>query len=187
MPKNELSRIDAEIPSLHPGLPTAPEAFMRTEYEGWLEEKVKRFQLRSYQRTQAERIAVLQHINRLQTECIALARNQANWRHLEQEDRIRQKRLDLEELELSHRMADVLQKREDQRVDRAKASAPPPPAPKPVDPVEEIMRSLERAIRMEASVGEVFAKARKEHPHLSEWLDEWEARVRWDLRERKWY
>lgn len=165
-------------------LPTVPDAFRRTDYEGCLIEAHKRWQLKRYQRTQAERVAVLKQINQLQTECLALARNEANWRHFQQEDRLRQKRLDLEELELDQRMDDLLYEREMKL--RGRSRSVPAPEPKRLNLADQIAAQLEEAIRTEAAVKESFVKARKLHPHLDEWLSEWEAKVSWDLRERKW-
>ena len=52
----KLSRLQQER-NLNPSeLPTVPDAFMRTEYEGWLEERIKRFQLRTYQKTQSDQM-----------------------------------------------------------------------------------------------------------------------------------
>jgi len=178
--------LNAELVPLPADLPTVPEAFRRTDYEGWLEETIKRFQLKRYQRTQAERLAVLKQINQIQTECLALARNEADWRHFQQEDRLRQKRLDLQEMEIDQRMEDLLYEREGKLRERTKTAVPAPPL-KPRDPVEEIAAQLEQAIRTEAGMKEVFDKAKQKHPHLKSWLDEWEARLSWDLRERKWF
>ncbi len=171
---------------LQPDLPTVPDAFRRTEYEGWLEESIKRFQLKRYQRTQSERLAVLKQINQIQAECVALARNEANWCHFRQEDRLRKKRLDVEELELDHRMEDLLYERERQLRERGKSVEPPAPT-KARDPVEEITTQLEQAIRTQAGVKELFARVRKTQPHLEQWLNEWEAKLSWDLKERKWF
>lgn len=186
MPKNELSRIESEIASLQPDLPTVPDAFRRTDYEGWLEESIKRFQLKRYQRTQAERLAVLKQINAIQGECLTLARNEANWRHLQQEDRLRQKRLDLEEMQLDQKTEDLLYERERKLRERVRDAAPVN-SKKKRDPVEDLATELEQAIRTEAGVKDVFAKARREHPHLEEWLKQWEAKIAWDLKERKWF
>jgi hypothetical protein len=177
--------VDPEILKPESELPTVPEAFRRSEYEGWLEEAVKTFQLKRYQKTQAERLAVLRQINQIQNECLALARNEANWQHFRQEDRLRQKRLDLDELELDQRMEDVRYERERKVRERARAAAAPP-SPKRRSLVEEITSQVEDAIRAEVEIKEVFDRARKEHPHLASWLNEWEAKVSWDLKERKW-
>ena len=129
---------------------------------------------------------MLRQINQLQGECLALARNEADWRHFQQEDRLRQKALDLREMELDQRMEDLLYERERKIRERSRAGDAPPP-PKRRDLVEDITAGLEQAIRTEAGVKEVFAKVRKTHPHLEEWLSEWEAKVAWDLKERKWF
>jgi len=187
MSKNKLlSRVDSDLMPLQADLPTVPDAFRRTDYEGWLEEGIKRFQLKRYQRTQAERLAVLRQINQIQSECVALARNEADWRHFRQEDRLRQKRLDLQEMEIDHRMEDLLFEREKKLRERNAPIEPSAP-PKRRDPVEEITAQLEEAIRTQAGVKELFTKARKANPHLEEWFNEWEAKVSWDLKERKWF
>lgn len=182
----ELCRLESKIVSLQqPELPTVPDAFRRTDYEGFLEEYVKRFQLRCYQRTQAERITVLKQINELQSQCLALAHNEANWRHFRQEDRIRQKRLDLTEMELDQRIEDLQYQRGVRLSEQQRAESGMPS--KATDMVEKITHELEQAIRTEAGVKQVFEKARKQHPSLREWLDEWEEKVSWDLRERPWF
>lgn len=78
MPKRKLVRIQPDLKPMRAELPTVPEAFRRSEYEGWLPERIKQFQLRSYQRTQAERIIVIQQINQLQSQCLTLMHNEAN-------------------------------------------------------------------------------------------------------------
>ncbi len=186
MPNKKLARrVDPRMIPLRPELPSVPDAFIRAEYEGWPVEVFKRFQLKQYQRTQAERLEVLKQINEIHGQCLALARNEANWRHLEQEDRLRQKRLDVEEMELEQRMEDLVYERERKRQERI-SPATPATSSKRRDPVEHITAQLEEAIRTEAGIKEAFAHARKKYPHLETWLSEWEAKVSWDLRERKW-
>jgi hypothetical protein len=170
MPKNKLVRTTSNLTLHHPDLPTVPEAFRRTDYEGWLEEAIKRIQLKRYQRTQAERIAVLEQINELQGQCLALRRNEANWRHFQQEDRLRKKRLDIEELELDQRMEDFLYARQNKLFARANGTAE---YPKHRDPVAEITAQVENAIRTEVGLRDVFSQARKRYPHLEDWLREW--------------
>jgi len=186
VPNKELSRRDRGMAPLRPELPTVPDAFRRTDYEGVIEEIIKGIQLRRYQKTQRERIGVLKQINEIQKECLALARNEADWQHFHQEDRLRQKRLDVQEMELDARMEDLLYERQRKIFERGIPPLPQAP-PKPRDMVEEITEQLEQAIRTEAGVKEVFGRARERDPKLKGWLDEWEARVTWELRERKWF
>ena len=129
---------------------------------------------------------MLRQINQIQGQCLALARNEADWRHFQQEDRLRKMRLDLDEMELDQRMEDLLYERQRKLQERSSPVEPPAP-PKHRDPVEEITAQLEQAIRTQAGVKGVFAKARRAHPHLEEWLNECEARLSWDLKERKWF
>lgn len=132
---------------------------------------------------------MLRQFNALQRECIALARNEADWRHFEQEDRLRAKRLDLEEMELEERVEDFLYRRAKKLADR-KAEATPPKRPDPVkppDPVEKLTAELEQALRMQAGLQQVFDRAREQYPHLEEWINEWEERLAWDFKERQWF
>lgn len=183
------SRIRTEVvqlPKLHPELPSLPEAFASTDYDGWPVEVFKRFQLQQYQKTQAERIEVLKQINEIQRQCMTLARNESDWRHFGQEDRIRQKRLDLQELELDQQLEDRRYEREKklfERANPAKVSEPP----KRRDLVEQITAEVEQAILTQTGVKEVFRRARERSPHLTAWLNDWEAKVEWDMRERKWF
>jgi len=184
MSTKELSPTHESSLSLRPELPTVPDAFMRADYEGWLEKRIKRFQLKCYQKTQAERLEVLRQINQIQTECLTLMRHEADWKHFQQEDRLRQKRLDLEEMNLDQRMEDALYERATRLRER---SQPTPATPKKSDLVDRITAQLDQALRTEAGIKAVLRRAREEHPELKSPLDEWEARVTWDLRERKWF
>src|SRR5712691_3696021 len=141
MPSKKLSRLDPDTIEPRVELPTVPEAFQRFDYEGLLPEAIKRLQLKAYQRTQAERLSVLRQINAIQAECLALARNESNWRHLGQEDRLRQKRLDIEELELDIRMDELRERRSG---GKEKAAHRPPP---PRDPIQEALNRLRRKLK----------------------------------------
>jgi hypothetical protein len=88
-------------------------------------------------------------------------------------------------MELDQRMEDFLYERE-RKIQERSTPRQSPPASKPRDPVEEITSELNQAIRTQAGVKELFARVRKEQPHLDEWLKEWEAKILWDLMERKW-
>jgi hypothetical protein len=189
MPTRKAPRGKPEIVPVDHDLPTVPEAFRRVDYEGWPAEIVKSFQLKRYQKTQAQRIAVLKQINQIQGECLALARNETNWRHFGQEDRIRQKRLDLEEMELDLRLEDRLYEQEQKRRERAESAskAQSPAFPKKPSLVEEITTKLDEALRTKVAVKTVFDAARREHPGLTTWLDDWEQELAWDLKERKWF
>ena len=186
MSNKNLSRVDPRTVAPRLTLPTLPEAFANTDYDGWLMEAVKRFQLQRYQKTQSERIEVLKQINEIQTQCLALMRNESNWQHFGQEDRIRQKRLDLQEMELDQRLEDQRYERERALKERANPTKAAEPA-KRRGLLEDIASELEKAISTQANVTEVFRKAREANPGLTDWLDDLESKIAWDLRERKWF
>jgi hypothetical protein len=70
-----------------------PDAFQRTDYKGFLEEVVRASNSGSIsaRRPASHRAQAIRH----QGECLALAKNEANWRHFG-EDRVRQKQLDIQ-------------------------------------------------------------------------------------------
>jgi hypothetical protein len=186
MANNEPARMPPRFLKGSEGLPALPEAFRQFDYDGWLPEFIKRFQLEGYRKTQAKRQAVLRQINEIQRECLAIHRNEREWQHLAQEDRIRQKRLDLDEIELDYRVEDLLYERQKKIQERQRAAAPAS-LPRARDLVEEITEKLQDAVRTEAAVKKVFDQARQQYPNLKVWLDDWEQKLGWDLKERKWF
>lgn len=48
MPSKKLCRVDSEIIEPRAELPTVPDAFQRSDYEGLLLKTIKRWQLKSY-------------------------------------------------------------------------------------------------------------------------------------------
>lgn len=121
------SPTDARASGNHPtGMPEIPAALAATGYEGWFSEAVKRLQLQSYQRTQAERLAGLRQIRELQVAFLDIAKGKADWQKLPQEDKLRQMRLDIEEIELEIKKAELYEKRAALEKRKDAKAAPPP-------------------------------------------------------------
>jgi len=175
MSDKKLVRIPAEV--LPAELPKVPEAFRRADYDGFLEEAVKRFQLKAYEKTQAQRHAVLRQINQIQSECLALVRNEADWRHFKQEDRIRQKGLDIQELELSMRMEEL----QESRI-RSKESVNPKPL-EARDPIQQALIRLRRKLRSGVEARSECDRLKEEYPDHAEHIEREFRKMIWDLRE----
>jgi len=154
MPSKKLIRIDPQAVQTRGSLPGLPPALNNTDYEGWIPEWIKQKQIAAYRKTQAERLAVLTLINQIQGQCMALARNENDWRHFGQEDRLRQKRLDVEELELDMKMEELQERRR-----RAKEPVVIPKPPERPDPIREALNRLRSKIR-------TGVEARSECDHL---------------------
>jgi len=154
------------LPKLHGDLPSLPAAFSSTEYDGWLAERIKRFQLQTYQRTQAERLAVLRQINELQTQCLAIAQNEANWQHFAQEDRLHQKRLDIQEIELDMRLEELLEQRQTRALEKMMPKAPPKPPP-PRDPIREALNRLRSRLRTGIEARSECDQLKREFPEYA--------------------
>jgi hypothetical protein len=168
-----------QLPKLRPDLPTLPAAFSSTEYDGWLAERIKRFQLQTYQRTQAERVAVLKQINELQHQCLAIARNESDWQYFAQEDRLRQKRLDIQEIELDMRMEEL-------REQRMKARAPVVlHKPERQDPIREALNRLRNKLRTGVEARSECDRLKREYPEYASEIEREFGKMLSDLREEE--
>jgi hypothetical protein len=180
-----LSHSNPEIVPARADLPTVPEAFRRSEYEGWLGERVKRFQLKTYQKTQGERIKVLRQINELQKECLAIARNENDWQHFAQHERIRQKRLDLEEMQVDDQLESMMCDRAERALNGQKN--PPASRSKRNDLAEEFRDRLRRALelhRVGTEGRDEIERLKTEHPELADELEQTFLTILSDMRER---
>ena len=177
MSSRKLSRIDREPAPSRVDLPTVPDAFRRSDYEGLIPETIKRWQLKAYQRTQAERLAVLKQINAIQGECLALARNENEWRHFDQVDRLHQKRLDIEEMELDIRMDELQEKR---RGSTEKIKREPPPRR---DPIQEALDRLRLKLRAGVEARSECERLKEEFPESASEIEREFLKMIWDLRE----
>ena len=186
MSNKDLSRLNPEVLPAQAELPTVPEAFRRSDYEGWLEERVKRFQLKTYQKTQAERIKVLRQINELQKECLAIARNEQEWQRFAQQERIRQKRLDLEEMQVDDQLENVISQRTQREFDRQNIRQPASRA-KRNDLAEEFRERLRRALELHQVGTEGRAeieRLKKLYPDQADQLEQTFQTILADMREQ---
>ena len=120
--RTELVSVNAEIGRLkqrYPELPSPPTAFYSNEYEGWFREAKKRFELQSYGRTQEERVKTLKQINELQSQCLAILKNEGDLTRFRQEERQRQMRLSIEDTELEIKAEEARQKLEKLRAGKS--------------------------------------------------------------------
>jgi hypothetical protein len=165
------------LPKLHADLPTLPEAFSSTEYDGWLVERIKRFQLKTYQKTQTERIAVLRQINELQTQCLAINRNENDWKHFAQEDRLRQKRLDIQEIELDMQLEELRER-------RIKSRAPViVHKPELRDPMREALLRLRNKLRTGIEARSECDRLKQEYPAYAAEIEREFRKMMADMRE----
>jgi hypothetical protein len=174
---NKLSRLNLPNVQARAELPTVPDAFRRSDYEGLIPETIKRIQLKAYQRTQAERLAVLKQINAIQGECLALARNENEWHHFDQVDRLRQKRLDIEEIELDIRMEELQERRNGVK---EKVRREPPPRR---DPIQEALDRLRLRLRAGVEARSECERLKEEYPDSASEIEREFLKLIWDLRE----
>lgn len=167
--KGDLAFVQAEIVSLTRRYPELP-GFQRNGYEGWFAEAKKQFQMQSYNRSQDERIAVLKRIAelndlylRIDQQQLTYARQQEQKLTYEQEQRLRGKRLNVDELKVDQEMEELVYEGERKRGERTKVVVA---AKVPRDPVEEELTKIRRTLRTVAGVeaeGEQLAKDYPEH------------------------
>ena len=177
MPRKTSHHLDYELVPVQSELPTVPEAFRRSDYEGLIPETIKRIQLKAYQRTQAERLAVLRQINSIQRECLALAQNECDWRHFEQGDRLRQKRLNIEEIELDMRMEELQERRKGAK-EEVRRDLPPRR-----DPLQEALDRLRFKLRAGVEARSECERLKEEYPESANEIEKEFRKMIWDLRE----
>lgn len=161
-------------PEVH--MPTVPAAFQQTEYEGWIAEKIKQWQLREFQKTQSERIGVLKQIRETQAQCLAIAENESNWLTFAQRERMKQKRLDIEEIELDMRLEDL-------RNQGRKLPEPVNHKSEPPDPMQEALDRLRWRLRAGVEARSEYERLKTEFPDQAEHIERQFQKMMWDLRE----
>jgi len=178
MPNDKLSRLQNDIVQPSAKLPSIPEAFQQSDYDGWLVEKIKRLQLKSYQRTQAERLSVLKQIDQIQKQCLAIARNEKDWQHFAQEDRVRAKRLNLDEMKLDLEIEEFLVSRIAAKKPVVEIKAAPPN-----DPMKEALRRLRNKIRAGVEARSECDQLKREFPEYADEIEHEFTKMITDLRD----
>jgi len=179
MQSKKLVRIRPRLDSPSPlEVPIIPRAFRRSDYDGLLLEKIKRLQLQSFQKTQEERLEVLRQINELQSQCMVLSRNEADRRHFGQEDRLRKKRLDVDEMELDIKLEELVERR------RRTYEKPVREASRPSDPTRDAIERLRHKLRTGAEARSECDQVKEEFPEQTEEIEREFRKILADLRER---
>jgi hypothetical protein len=158
--------VGAEIVNMTKRYPELP-AFHDNGYSGWFNEAIKVFTMQAYNRTQDERIAVAKRIAELNDLYLRILRQQGERITFEKEQRIRGKRMDVEETELDYRMEDLQYEREKLRAERSKPPAPaPPPGAERRDPAQELRDRTQARMKMALSIIQLMAQAEADRDEL---------------------
>jgi uncharacterized protein YdiU (UPF0061 family) len=188
--RNTLHDQFAALRREYPQLPSIPLADV--EYEGWIEEVLKRVRMRAWGLTREREMKLISQLAALQQTKLDYVEtmrklHQAHrdtQRDAERADRRRQhedlledRRYEAEHVRLEFEIEELHEKLRHLREEKKPPAAPP-------DPIEEVIAGIRRRIKTEVGIKAAFADLEQQHPDLKEWLRRECRKIISDLREQ---